>query len=145
MTTAGAARTPLTTADRVDLHEVAARYGDLIDARDWPGLASVFTEDAVFDLSDTGVGPLHGLEAIRAQMAGTDRHPLAHLITNIRVVDGDPARLHSRVLGILPDRRLGSGTYVDHVVRTPDGWRIRHRDFTLLRRQSSAAPPGNGG
>jgi hypothetical protein len=34
---------PLTSTDRIELHELAARYGDLIDARDWPGLASVFT------------------------------------------------------------------------------------------------------
>ena len=129
MTSAG----PVGTADRVELHELAARYGDLIDARDWPGLATVFTDDAVFDLSDAGVGPLRGLDAIRSHMDSTDGHPLAHLIVNVRVVDGDPVRLHSRVLGILPGRRVGSGSYVDEVVRTPAGWRIRHRRFTMLR------------
>ncbi|WP_448625027.1 nuclear transport factor 2 family protein [Geodermatophilus sp. URMC 64] len=136
---------PLTTADRMELHELAARYGDLIDACDWPGLASVFTEDAVFDLTDIGVEPLCGLEAIRAWMDRSEQRPLAHLITNIRVVDGDSVRLHSRVLGILPDRRAGSGTYIDRVIRTPDGWRIRHRDFTRLRRRSAAALTGDGG
>jgi SnoaL-like domain len=135
---------PLTTADRMELHELAARYGDLIDARDWPGLASVFTGDAVFDMTDIGVAPVRGLEAIRAWMDRSERHPLAHLITNIRVVDGDPVWLHSRVLGILPDRRVGSGTYVDRVVRAPDGWRIRHRVFTGLRRRSVAAPRATG-
>ncbi len=104
----------------------------------------MFTEDAVFDLNDTTMGPLRGLEAIRAWMDRSEQHPLAHLITNIRVVDGDPVRLHSRVLGILPDRRVGSGTYVDLVVRTKDGWRIRHRDFTLLRRRGAAVPSGDG-
>lgn len=127
---------PITTAARIELHELAARYGDLIDARDWAGLATVFTEDAVFDLTDTGAGVLRGLSAIQSYMDATDTHPLAHLITNIRVADGeDGIRLHSRVLGILPDRRVGSGSYVDQVVHTPDGWRVRHRDFTLLRRR----------
>ena len=40
----------LTTADRVEIHELPGRYGDAIDDRNWPGLDAVFTEDAVFDL-----------------------------------------------------------------------------------------------
>jgi 3-phenylpropionate/cinnamic acid dioxygenase small subunit len=122
----------LTAADRIELHELAARYCDLLDARDWPGLATVFTEDAVFDLTDVDAGTLEGLDAIRAFMDGTT-HPLAHLITNIRVLDGEPVRLRSRVLAIAEDRRVRSGTYVDQVVRTAEGWRIRRRDFTRLR------------
>jgi ketosteroid isomerase-like protein len=127
-------------ADRIALHELAARYGDLIDARDWPGLATIFTDDAVFDVTSSGGPVLSGLRHIQQHMDTTDQHPLAHLIVNIYVVDngeqgeGERVQLHSRVLGILPDRRVGSGHYVDDVVRTDDGWRIRHRQFTLLRR-----------
>ncbi len=79
-------------------------------------------------------------------MDGAD-HPLAHHITNIYVTedDGEPV-LHSRVIGILHDRRAGSGQYTDTVVRTPDGWRIQHRVFQLNRRParstSSATPAG---
>lgn len=120
-------------ADRLALHELAALYGDLIDAKDWPGLAEVFTEDAVFDMSDIGLGKFRGLTAIQAHMAATDRHPSAHLIVNVRVVDGAPIELHSRVIGVLADRRVGVGNYRDHVERTPAGWRIRHRIFTGLR------------
>jgi hypothetical protein len=57
------------TADRLELHELAARYGDLNDARDWPGLASVFTADAVFELTDAAE-PLRGLDAIRGVHGG---------------------------------------------------------------------------
>ncbi|WP_322749232.1 MULTISPECIES: nuclear transport factor 2 family protein [unclassified Frankia] len=122
------------TADRLALHEIAARYGDLIDARDWPGLAYVFAADAVFDLTDVDAPRLDGLDAIRHHMDGAD-HPLAHHITNIYVTeDGGEPVLHSRVLGVLPDRRASSGQYTDAVVRTPDGWRIRHRLFQLNRR-----------
>ncbi|MEU7814015.1 nuclear transport factor 2 family protein [Pseudonocardia sp. NPDC049154] len=123
----------LDVADRLELHEIPALYGDLIDARDWPGLAAVFTDDAVFEITVKGTLVLRGLDAIRAHMDSTDAHPLAHLMVNIRVAGGDPVRLHSRVLGILPGRLVGSGSYVDEVVRTPAGWRIRHRRFTMLR------------
>lgn len=123
---------PVGLEDRLDLHELAARYGDLIDARDWAGLAEVFTEDAVFDLTDTGGPRLTGLDAIRAFM-NTARHPHTHLITNVQVVPGDPMELRSRVIGILDDRRVGSGWYRDDVVRTPNGWRVRTRRFRMLR------------
>lgn len=128
---------PIDLESRIELHELAARYGDLIDARDWPGLATVFTDDAVFDTTGSGGGVvMQGLSGIQHHMDITTEHPLAHLIVNIYVTEvGDSVQLHSRVLGILPDRRVGSGHYVDDVVRTPDGWRIRNRQFTMLRRR----------
>jgi hypothetical protein len=122
----------LEPADRLALHELAALYGDLIDDRDWGGLDRVFTADATFDMTDIDVAPVIGLEAIREHMRHS-RHPLAHLITNIYVEAGPPVRLHSRVIGILDDRRVGSGTYLDLVVRGAEGWRIERRDFRLLR------------
>ena len=33
---------PLTTADRVEIHELPGRYGDAIDDRDWTRLDSGF-------------------------------------------------------------------------------------------------------
>ena len=54
----------LSVEDRMELHEIAGRYGDLIDNRDWEGLASVFTADAVFDATDLGMPLLNGLDAI---------------------------------------------------------------------------------
>ena len=41
-------------ADRIELHELPGRYGDAIDDRDWARLGTIFTEDAVFDLTDLG-------------------------------------------------------------------------------------------
>ena len=46
----------LTTADRVEIHELLGRYGDAIDDRDWAKLDTVFTQDAVFDLTGVGSG-----------------------------------------------------------------------------------------
>lgn len=117
------------TADRLALHELAARYGDLIDERDWEGLSEFFTEDAVYDLSGLGTGELHGLDAIRRHVAGT-AHPRAHHITNIHVtvIDGQP-ELRSRILGMLEDRRVASGQYRDRVVKTAAGWRVCRRTF----------------
>jgi len=40
---------------------------------------------------------------------------------------GDTATVRSKGIGVLRDGRTGSVTYVDHLVRTPDGWRIAAR------------------
>lgn len=93
---------PLDLEDRLDLHELAARYGDIIDDRDWQALDRVFTEDAVFEVIDLVC--MEGLAEIKRYMHDEGRHPLAHLITNIHVVqDADDIRLRSR--GVFPSVR----------------------------------------
>ena len=54
--------------DRLELHELPGRYGDAIDDRDWERLGQIFTDDAVFDLTDLGARRLEGLEDIKAFM-----------------------------------------------------------------------------
>ena len=56
----------LTTADRVEIHELPGRYGDAIDDRDWAKLDTVFTQDAVFDLTGVGSRVCNGLDDIKA-------------------------------------------------------------------------------
>jgi hypothetical protein len=130
----------ISAADRVELHELAARYCDILDAFDWPSLTSVFMSDATFDFRDIGLKVAEGVEAIRDQLvAFGGRAVVAHLIANVWVADGEPVRLHSKVLTILPDQRVGWGTYVDDVVRTPDGWRVQRRAFTRGARKASSA------
>ena len=58
----------LTTADRVEIHELPGRYGDAIDDRDWMRLDTVFTQDAVFDLTGVGSRICNGLDDIKAFM-----------------------------------------------------------------------------
>jgi len=124
----------LTVEDRMELHEIAARYGDLIDFRDWEGLAKVFTDDAVFDATDLGMPLLEGLNAIRDHMDKSPNHPLGHHITNIYVeAAGDEIILRSRIIAAGHRGRVASASYRDRVVKTERGWRIRHRICTLRR------------
>jgi len=126
----------LTTAERLEIHELAARYGIVIDDRDWDGLATVFTQDALF--VTTGFGPgrdqrIEGLAALRAYMAAS-RHPVAHHVTNVMVgADATGVTLRSKIVGTLPKARAGSADYRDRLRLTPDGWRIAERVVTLRR------------
>src|SRR4051794_35581512 len=79
----------ITTADRLELHELPGRYGDAIDDRNWPGLERIFTDDAVFDLTDLGVPLLVGLPEIKRFMDKDAQHPKTHTMTNIYVDETD--------------------------------------------------------
>ena len=125
-------------ADRLELHELAARYGTALDDRDWDALSRVFTAEAVYVLEGFGGldGRYEGWDAIRALMAGSEEHPVAHHVTTVVVDatdDPDAARMRSKIVGPGPNGRVGSADYDDVVVRTPDGWRIASRTVTLRR------------
>ena len=129
--------TALPTADRLEIHELAARYGTTIDDRDWDGLEQVFCRDAVYELH--GFGPTDrrvvGSAAIREMMEASRDHPVAHHVTNVIVtVDGTEVRMRSKVIGSGARGRVGSADY-DDVLRREDGhWRIERRVVT--RRQA---------
>ena len=73
----------LTTADRVEIHELPGRYGDSIDDRNWAALDALFTEDAVFDLTGVGSRICKGLDDIKSFMESEAAHPRTHMMTNI--------------------------------------------------------------
>ena len=126
-------------ADRLELHELPGRYGDIIDDRDWDRLGTIFTDDAVFDLTDLGAPRLEGLTAIRDFMADEAEHPRTHTMTNIYVNEtGDGVELKFRILALLGGGKVGTASYHDLVVKTPEGWRVQDR--MLKRRRTQVYP-----
>lgn len=122
----------LETADRVEIHELAARYGFMVDDRNWDALETVFTDAAVFVIKFAdGERRWEGIAGIRSLM-DPGRHPLAHHVTNV-VVDSGPegVTMRSKVVGTLPEGRAASFDYADKLVRGPRGWRIAERVVTL--------------
>jgi len=126
----------LTTADRLEIHELAARYGTTIDDRDWDGLERVFCRDVVYELH--GFGPTDrrvvGSTELRRMMEESTEHPVAHHVTNVIVaVEGTELRMRSKIIGTGAGGRAGSADY-DDVLRREDGaWRIARRIVTLRR------------
>ena len=122
--------------DRRAIDDVLYRYAQALDSRDWDLLRSCFTDDAVADYLDLG-GVNEGLETIvalcRGALDGLDASQ--HLIGSpLAQVDGDTATATcylqaQHVFNGAPggDQYLVGGTYVDRLVRTPEGWRIKHR------------------
>jgi len=124
----------LSLEDRLDLHEIPSRYADAIDDRNWDVLRAVFTEDAVYDLTGLGSRVLTGLDEIITFMEDEAQHPRAHLMTNVyanKTEEG--ADLRFRIIAFLGQGKVGTASYYDKVVKTPEGWRVAHRICTLRR------------
>lgn len=125
----------ISLADRLELHELPGRYGDAIDDRDWERLGRIFTDDAVFDLTDLEVPLLEGLPAIKRFMDEEAKHPKTHMMTNIYVDEDDSGvQLYFRIVALRSKGLTGTASYYDDVVKTPAGWRVQHRVVTLRRR-----------
>ena len=130
----------LTLEDRLDLCEIPGRYGDSIDDRNWDQLRTIFTADAVFDLTGVGSRRLVGIEEIVSFMEEEAAHPRTHMMTNIYSNATDAgAELRFRIVALLGQGKTGTASYYDQVVKTSDGWRVKHRETTLRRRDKRDA------
>ena len=125
-------------SDRAAIAEVLIRYATGIDRRDWEQFRSCFTADCHADY--TGIGMWDGVDALTDFMIESHKsmgHTM-HRISNVAInVAGDSAQARSYVDGILmaADGTTGFnpiGFYDDDLVRTPDGWRIAKRRFTMV-------------
>jgi hypothetical protein len=130
----------LTTADRVEIHELPGRYGDAIDDRNWPGLDAVFTQDAVFDLTGVGSRICDGLDDIKAFMESEAAHPRTHMMTNVYAdSDEDGVTLRFRIVALIGKGRTSTASYYDKIIKTNDGWRTQHRFVSTRRRDKREA------
>ena len=126
--------------DTLAIQRLEALYGHIMDARDWDGLDQIFTEDAVIDFRPFDLPMMEGLDAIRRDMAWI-RHPFGHHATNLVIdLDGDAADIASKLLAVLDDGSVVTGTYTDKARRTGDGWRLTYRlGEPFLRRSQQEA------
>ncbi|MBV9840087.1 MAG: nuclear transport factor 2 family protein [Sphingomonadaceae bacterium] len=129
------AHAPLTTEDRLAIHELMALYGFILDERLWDRLDRLFTPDVVYDATAFGVAPMHGIEDVRRAWSDLSIHPIAHHATNVVIFPGDDglARVASKGLGIDRKGRAHTIAYHDRLARTEHGWRIAQRTAILLR------------
>jgi SnoaL-like domain len=126
----------LDAADRIAIHELLGLYGHLIDERRWSELDQIFTPDAVYDATSFGQAVTNSLAALLEHWSSDmSLHPLAHHATNVVVTeDADgTVRVLSKGIGVGRKGRVGSATYRDIAIRTPDGWRLASRTAILRR------------
>lgn len=115
------------THDLVEIQQLMAHYGHLVDAKQWPRLGEIFSDDGAFDVIAYDAGRHEGLPAVRAFFERAN-HPAAHHSTNLFVFeDSGAVRAHSKYAVPTPDGRLHGGDYRDKLIKTGAGWRIQER------------------
>ena len=138
-----------TTADMVEIAELAAKFETTFDQGDIDANVELWTDDAVFDHPS---GVYTGKDAYR-QWAETFFQQAAasggthHLITNVQItVNGDQADMTSYLtilVGITsPAPVIISGEFTDHLVRADGEWKFQSRK---LISPTQFGPPQSGG
>ena len=137
--------TDLSTADRLDLVELTARYAAAVDQRDWDGAADLFALGGVLVTPD----PPHSMEPV-VDRAGRDAvreavsrlHRFArtvhHLTGSVWHADGDGASGRTTAVAHHVEEGAEARTWVWHLVyddrcvRSEDGWQFARRALTLV-------------
>lgn len=125
-----------TACDIIEIQRLLATYVYAIDAKDYDRLDDVFTADATIDYSATG-GAAGNYSFIKPWLReALSPFPLTQHLIGLPLIDldGDRARARTMLFNpMLKTREGGSdlffigASYVDELVRTPQGWRIASR------------------
>ena len=130
--------TPAQLLDRLEIDDLLTRYATGVDRQDWDLWQSCFTPDAVIDYTAFG-GIRGGVMEVRAWLEKTLRMfaMSQHMILNREIeFDGDTAASRAGFFNPMAlrqgdggDRLLffEGGYYLDQLVRTAEGWKIRER------------------
>lgn len=124
-------------SDRIEIQDLLVRYARAIDAKDYDLLDTCFTADARVDYTTSG-GIKGSYPEVRAwlERALAQFDAMLHFVGNSVVeIEADVAQARTAVYNPMgkagPEGRMEFFTvvadYVDHLVRTPEGWRIAER------------------
>ncbi len=128
--------------DHLEIQRVLYLYGRAIDTREFELLSKVFTPDAVIHydvVRGTKLEFPKMVEWLRQalQIFSATQHVMSNALIDI---DGDNARATTYLTASHVQVKLDGeeaftlqgGTYLDRLVRTPDGWRIAERTLRSL-------------
>jgi ketosteroid isomerase-like protein len=130
-----------TLGDIEAIRAVLTLYAKSLDRLDFAAMKRVFTPDATGNYHETGsyqgVDQLSGLFARVLGQCGPTQHLLGSMDIQVR---GDEATASTYLQAIHIGSKPGFegkrltvwGEYRDQLVRTPEGWRIRHRELAPI-------------
>lgn len=125
----------LTALDRQQITETLSRQIFLADENQLDHFGEVFTPDATYDMTRSGMGAFQGLEALTAaagKLFASGHAPLAHFVTNVVITETDEssASVRSKGLMIMHDGSPHAVVYDDTVALHDGHWLIASRVIT---------------
>jgi 3-phenylpropionate/cinnamic acid dioxygenase small subunit len=128
----------LTIDDHQQISETLARHAFVVDENRLDQLGEVFSLDATYDMTSSGMGTFRGLEALSAaagQLFASGHAPLSHFVTNIVITktEESTASVRSKGLMIMHDGAMHGVVYDDTVTLHEGRWLIASRVILPLR------------
>lgn len=125
------AQTPLTPEDLAEIHGLYAHYNLMLDGGDAEAWAETFVEDGRFGRSQGRAALVEFAEGFAEANPNT-----RHWNSNIRItatVEGATGTCYLVLwnVGARPQEIVLTGTYLDTLVKTPDGWRFKSREVSI--------------
>jgi SnoaL-like domain len=131
-------------AAKMDISEVAARYGHYCDHKDWESVLDLFTDDAVFDASRVYDSVWSGKDALRDFFENSPPHVVAHhpssLFTEVR--DASSALARIKMLVVWP-RQIFSVDYEWDLVKVGERWLIQKQTIEVVGKARFAEAAGS--
>jgi SnoaL-like domain len=122
---------PTRTDDLVEIQQLLARYAVTITQEDIDGLVGVFTPDGTY----SAFGSTYKLDRFPELVAAAPKGLFLTGTALVENIDGDSASGTQPLCfidGSTHDMRIGY--YRDTYLRTADGWRLKTRAMTFIRR-----------
>ncbi len=129
---------PLSGTDYEEIRELYARYNQGSDFRDAELFLSAFAEDAIMTREGRDIVGMAALRADRARRYQGETGDVGRRHVNGSFIiqptkEGASSKAYYILLDVTsrPPTMIGSGYYEDTFVRTPLGWRIKHRKLFM--------------
>ena len=129
---------PLSGTDYEEIRELYARYNQGSDFRDAELFLSAFAEDAIMTREGRDIVGMAGLRADRERRYQGETGDVGRRHVNGSFIiqptkEGAFSQAYYILLDVTtrPPTMIGSGYYEDTFVRTPLGWRIKHRKLFI--------------
>lgn len=139
--------TKLTPDDYVEIYQLYSAYSLALDTGDGPGRVATFTPDGTFSwFMSKHVPETMDVVLKRTNAYGRKSRPIGgHLLTNIHITpttEGADGTCYA-ILGGPPDANgnisISPGFYTDTLVKTPQGWRFKTREFWTASEEAQSA------
>jgi hypothetical protein len=133
-------KSSMTADDYIEIQQLYARYNNAIDTGDAEGYAVTFTPDGVFNTSKGHDALVEFIHNWHDKMGGADRR---HWNTNLTITptaEGASGSVYLLLVnvGVRPPVIFAAAMYDDQLVKTPQGWRFKHR---ITKNEGPAAAP----
>jgi hypothetical protein len=141
--------TQLNAADYAEIYQLYSAYSVALDTGNGLGRVATFTSDGTFSWSESHHVP-ETMETVlkRTNAYGQKKRPIGgHILTNIHLTptaEGANGTCYAVLAASKPDAnghfKMSPGFYTDTLVKTPQGWRFKTREFWNAREEAATLP-----